>query len=157
MLGVLLVSALAVASVLLFLPSFIGSLFSRDCQTTLCCQACRTIAVSRVIDGDTFDSPMGRIRLYGVDTPELGRQCYREATVLLSKLAGSTARVEAGPRVHDRNGRLLYYLYTQNGDSVAERLIVAGLGRAWTGDGQHRDFLVGLEQQTRHLGDGCLW
>ncbi len=134
-----------------------GSLLRRDCQTLLCCEECKTVVVSRVIDGDTFDSSIGRIRLYGVNTPEVGERCYREATRRLRKLAGSSVRVEPGPRSHDRNGRLLYYVYTLNGESMDEELIGGGLGWAWTRDGQHRDLLVDLERKARHSGTGCLW
>ena len=27
----------------------------------------------------------------------------------------------------------------------------------WTRDGQHRDFLVGLEREAQKQGAGCLW
>ena len=54
-------------------------------------------------------------------------------------------RAELGPRSQDRYGRLLYYVYTQDGDSIDEILVSEGLAKAWTRDGQHRDLLVGLE------------
>ena len=56
-----------------------------------------------------------------------------------------------GPRSQDRYGRLLYYVYTQAGDSIDEMLVSEGLAKAWTRDGQHRDLLVGFEQG----GVGC--
>jgi endonuclease YncB( thermonuclease family) len=60
---------------------------SEAAPTTLNGFGYRAAGVERVIDGDTFDSPashtdiapMGRIRLYGVDTPERGEECYEEA------------------------------------------------------------------------------
>ena len=57
-------------------------------------------------------------------------------------------RVELSPRSQDRYGRLLYYVYTQDGDSIDEKLIREDLGEAWTRDGQHRDLLVGLSGET---------
>ena len=123
-----------------------------SCGTTLCCSNCPTIPVLRVIDGDTFTTTGDQsVRLFGVDTPERGEKCYKEATVRLRELAGSEVRVELGPRSRDRYGRLLYYVYTQDGDSIDEKLIREGLGEAWTRDGQHSDLLVGLEQG----GVGC--
>ena len=71
------------------------------------CLGCPTLQVIRVIDGDTFDSPAGRIRLFGVDTPELGQSCYQDATERLRELAGDTVRVQLGPRSTDQFGRLL--------------------------------------------------
>ena len=46
------------------------------CETSLCCEECQLLSVSRIIDGDTFDSPSGRVRLFGVDTPERQEPCY---------------------------------------------------------------------------------
>ena len=63
-----------------------------DDQAVLFCHDCKTITVTRIIDGDTFDSTEGRIRLYGVDTPERGEQCFIEAAERLRQLAGSSVR-----------------------------------------------------------------
>ena len=46
----------------------------------LSCSNCETLSVMRIIDGDTFDSDRGRVRLYGMDTPERGERCFSEAT-----------------------------------------------------------------------------
>ena len=86
--------------------------------TGLRCPYCPEIPVSRIVDGDTFVSPAGRVRLFGVDTPERGQRCSREATERLRQLAGTTVRVEDGPRDIDRYGRLLYYVYTEDGTSI---------------------------------------
>ena len=124
-----------------------------SCGTTLCCSNCPAIPMLRVIDGDTFTTSGNQsVRLFGVDTPERGEKCYQEATDRLRELAGGEVRVELGPRSKDRYGRLLYYAYTEAGDSIDEILVSEGLAKAWTRDGQHRDLLVGLEQG----GVGCL-
>lgn len=104
-----------------------------------------------MIDGDTFisgrrtDGEELRIRLFGVDTPERGEPCFDEATERFRELAGDSVRIEYGPRRTDRYGRLLAYVYTEDSESIAEKLNQEGLGEAWTRDGQHRDLLVGLE------------
>ena len=125
--------------------------------TGLTCPNCSTLTVSRVIDGDTFESPAGNVRLFGVDTPERGERCYRQAAGGLRQLAGDTVRVESGPRARDPGGRLLYYVYTMRGNSIDEMLVREGLARAWTRDGQHRDALVRLERNARSSASGCLW
>lgn len=135
----------------------VGRFTQRECATSLCCVECPLLQVANVIDGDTFDSPAGRVRLFGVDAPERGERCYSQATNGLRKLAKREVRVEAGPRPQDPNGRLLFYVYTKNGESIEEKLLRQGLAEAWTRDGQHRDRLIDLEQQARRAGEGCLW
>lgn len=116
-----------------------------DCPVTLCCFHCPVFKVTRIVDGDTFisgrrtDGEELRIRLYGVDTPEKGEPCFDEATERFKELAGDSVLIEYGPRQTDRHDRLLAYVYTEGAESIAEKLIQEGLGRAWTRDGQHRD------------------
>jgi endonuclease YncB( thermonuclease family) len=126
-------------------------------QMKLRCIDCRTLSVQRIIDGDTFDTPSSRVRLFGVDTPERGEACFKEATNRLRSLAGSQVRVEPGPRAQDRGGRLLFYVYTEAGNSIDEILIREGLAVAWTRDGQHRDYLVSLATEAQTKGTGCIW
>ncbi len=126
-------------------------------ETKLRCADCRAMPVQRIIDGDTFDTPSNRVRLFGVDTPELGEACFKEATNRLRSLAGSQVRVEPGPRSQDRGGRLLLYVYTDAGNSIDETLIREGLAAAWTRDGQHRDYLATLAKEVQRNGTGCIW
>ena len=57
----------------------------------------------------------------------------------------------------DRFGRILAYVYTADGISIDAALIREGLATAWTRDGQHRDYLVGLEREARRQGARRLW
>jgi endonuclease YncB( thermonuclease family) len=131
--------------------------FSDIAITSITCPDCPVVPVERVVDGDTLDSAEGRIRLFGVDTPERGARCFAEATKRLTELAGDSVRVEAGPRQGDGYGRRLYYVYTEAGDSIDETLLKEGLGLAWIGDGQHRDVLVAAQMEAEQRGVGCLW
>ena len=67
--------------------------------------------------------------------------------------AGGEVRVELGPRNRDRYGRLLYYVYTQDGDSIDEKLLGEGLGEAWERDGQHRELLMADEDGAERDGN----
>ena len=115
------------------------------------------VEVVRVIDGDTLDVTSGRVRLFGVDTPERGQRCAMEATERLRELAGDTVRLKDGPRLTDTYGRTLAYVYTVDGISIDAALIREGFATAWTRDGQLRDMLVGLEREARRQGAGGLW
>ena len=121
------------------------------------CVDCAENQVIRVIDGDTLDTTRGRVRLFGVNTPERGDRCASEATDRLQELAGDSVRLEDGPRLTDQFGRLLAYVYTADGVSIDETLIREGMATAWTRDGQHRDYLVELENDARRNYAGCLW
>jgi micrococcal nuclease len=127
-------------------------------NTVISCPNCEAHAVDRVIDGDTLDFSDGtRVRLFGVDTPERGENCFTEATDRLRQLAGATVRLEDGPRATDSFGRRLAYAFTIDGFSIDVILIGEGLAEAWTRDGQHRDTLIALEQSARENRAGCLW
>ncbi len=126
-------------------------------ETLLKCDDCEEVKVDLAIDGDTLDTPSGRIRPFGIDTAEAGERCAVEATDRMRDLAGGFVRLENGPRLADRFGRRLAYVYTTEGFSIDEILVQEGLATAWTEDGQHRDFLMGLERGTRMMNDGCLW
>lgn len=129
----------------------------REYPTNLQCPDCPSLPVARVIDGDTFVSDNARVRLFGVDTPERGKPCFKEATRTFRQLAGRKVRVERGPRTVDPGGRNLFYVFTSDGNSIGEILIREGLARAWTRDGQHRAGFMDLEKETRRAGQGCLW
>ena len=150
----------------ILLATLIVSLFiawraSNTLSGVLETRAIKEAQVVQVIDGDTLDLLIAgtkyRVRLFGVDTPERGERCYEEATERTRLLSGDLVRIEPGPRSEDRYGRLLFYLYTRNGESIDAILIQEGLATAWNRDCQYRDFLVNLEQEARRQGTGCLW
>lgn len=126
--------------------------------------------VIRVFDGDTLLVELqGReehVRLIGVDTPERARdgrpaqQGYAEATEFLASLVDhDVVTLESDPLDDDKDryGRLLRYVRIGDGSSVAEAIIAAGRGTAYTRfPFQAVDRHVQLEQQAREEGRG-LW
>jgi micrococcal nuclease len=91
----------------------------------------------RVVDGDTvWVSGVGKVRLIGVDTPELGsgwtaggdEPGARRAKEFVAKLIeGKRVRLEFDEERFDRYGRTLAYLYTEAGESLGELLLAQGL------------------------------
>jgi micrococcal nuclease len=148
-------SALRILVVLVAAALLMACTSSITGSTTLSCSNCPAILVHRVIDGDTFQTGDATIRLYGVDAPERGEPCYAEATDRLKELAGNSVRVELGPRQTDQYGRLLYYAYTVDGESIDEVLVQEGLAEAWERDGQHRDVLLAAESRAEEHERGC--
>ncbi len=75
----------------------------------------RRCVVDRIVDGDTIEcDTVGRVRLIGIDTPELSQEPYgRLAKEALAALAPAGSIVELEPDVEerDRGGRLLAYVW----------------------------------------------
>ena len=138
-------------------PNLTGSEPTSSSEHTLVCTDCQLVDVAKVIDGDTLDTSVGRVRFFGVDTPERGDQCFQEATNFTRIAAGTKVRLETGPRRTDSYGRRLAYVYDSSGDSIDAQLISGGFAVAWTRDGQHRDYLTSLEENARRTRTGCLW
>lgn len=126
-------------------------------QTVIHCGDCERVDVVRVIDGDSIDTGIGRVRFYGVDAPERDERCFDEASEFTSRLAGVAVRVEEGPRGEDQFGRLLRYVYDLSGNSIEVQLVAGGFARAPANDGQHAARLAQLEQSARANYAGCLW
>lgn len=93
----------------------------------------------RAIDGDTLRLCGERIRISGIDTPELNGRCQYERDLAirarnrLAELLGSgRVRFYRSGRDRDRFGRLLRVV-TVDGRSVGDRLVREGLARVWRG------------------------
>jgi len=110
--------------------------------------------VKRVVDGDTLLLKEGqRVRLIGVDTPELhiSKKLYRDAershrdikTIReLGKRASDFVKslVKSGDRIRleydwdkvDKDGRILAYVYLEDGTFLNAKIIKQGYGNAYT-------------------------
>ena len=95
------------------------------------------LRVNCVVDGDTVWIEREKIRLLGIDTPELSQpQCVQEALWAaesrdrLAQILDSRVTIEREGQ--DRYGRMLARLYTPNGEA-GDILVKEGFARAWTG------------------------
>jgi micrococcal nuclease len=141
---------------------------SEHTPTTLTLPAGKTIdsltvaTVQDVIDGDTadivIDGRLYRVRYYGVDTPERGDRCFREATDRNQQLVPIDSKIYLleDARQFDENGRLLAYVFLKDGTSVDATLVAEGYGEAWRRDGRYRDQIVALQNEAAAAGRGCL-
>jgi endonuclease YncB( thermonuclease family) len=114
--------------------------------------------VAEIVDGDTITAKLedGRtlpVRYFGIDTPERGEHCFRESTDRNEMLvAGDSVLLLTDQRLEDANGRLLRYVFMEDGTSVDATLVAEGFAEAWRADGYYRD-----EIEARAAGRGCLW
>ncbi len=89
-----------------------------------------------VIDGDTIVVNYKiKVRLIGIDTPESGEFFYEEAKrYLTGAVHKKRVLLKYGDRARDRFGRVLAYVYLDDGTFLNEELIRRGFGEVF-----HRD------------------
>ncbi|MDD4910642.1 MAG: thermonuclease family protein [Candidatus Omnitrophica bacterium] len=137
------------------------------------------VLVKRVVDGDTVVLSDGeRVRLIGIDTPEMheSNKLYRDArrtrrdveaikrsgkeSYLFTKglLEGKRVRLEFDVERRDRYGRLLAYVFLEDGTMANARIIEEGFAQVYTfpPNVKYTDELLRLERQARQRGRG-LW
>lgn len=131
------------------------------------------MTVESVHDGDTLrahvDAPNAvvtdlestRVRLLGVDTPEISPEldCWgAEATASLAELAPPGSTIWAAPdvEVFDQYGRHLLYVWTPDGRFVNGELVAAGDARVevYEPNTRHEDVLRTLEAEARAADAG---
>ncbi len=127
-----------------------------------------TAYVKRVIDGDTVLLLMSggeeRARLIGVDTPEKNHPVKpiqyfsREATEYLRQLcSGRKVFIEYGQERRDTYGRLLVYLFLNDGRLINAEIIKNGYGFAYTRyPFKYQESFKQYEAEAREQGKG-LW
>jgi len=119
--------------------------------------------VSYVIDGDTIEVELDgrtyRLRYIGVDTPEREEPYYQEARDFNRDLvADQTVILVRDVSETDQYGRLLRYVYLEDGTFVNAAIIASGLGRLVTfpPDVAQTEYLKGLQAEAREAGQG-MW
>ena len=117
--------------------------------------------VAKVIDGDTIALGDQRIRLWGIDAPEIRQQCVRDgasypcgraAKAILEALVGSES-VACGQVAEDRYRRSVGRCWA-SGKDIGEAVVRAG----WALDHSRysRGFYASAEQHARNLQVG-IW
>lgn len=117
----------------------------------------------RVIDGDTFETGGQRIRILGIDTPELANPAHgfpvaqpysEEAARYARALVDSASEVSYLPYRNDRYGRLLAHVFV-DGELFGEKMVLAGL--AWEtvsiyGDNGFPELAARITRAARRTG-----
>jgi micrococcal nuclease len=124
------------------------------------------VLVTVAVDGDTIELADGsRIRYIGVDTPETVHpskpvQCFgHEASAFNRMLVeGRPVRLERDMTDTDQYGRLLRYVYLENGTFVNLELVRQGYASVVTypPDVAHAATLTDAQREARAAGRG-LW
>ncbi|MCG0239167.1 MAG: thermonuclease family protein [Firmicutes bacterium] len=130
-------------------------------------QGARLAVVERVVDGDTLevqlDGQTERVRMIGVDTPEVHGQVEPygpEASAFTKKVLAPGTRVwlELDVETRDRYGRLLAYVWLADGRLFNEVLLREGYAQLLTipPNVKYVERLTAAEREAREAGRG-LW
>jgi micrococcal nuclease len=123
---------------------------------------------SYVIDGDTIiviiDGKKEKVRLIGVDAPETGgpytkkEPFGREASAFTKKMTeGGNVKLEYDWQKRDKFGRLLAYVYLEDGTFLNAELIKQGYGTVFRKFSfKYRDDFIRYELEARENKRG-LW
>ncbi len=117
----------------------------------------QTITVSNIIDGDTLNSSIGKIRLTGINTPEKGERCFEESKEFLkSLLIENEIELRRDFVNRDKYNRLLRFVTTP---SLNEKLIENGYAKVYFIFPNYfmRQELINLEINALQNNLGCLW
>ena len=97
-----------------------------------------SVAVQRVVDGDTLRLSAGRsVRMIGLNTPELGKQgrsdepfavAARKRLEALVAASGGRVGVLLGKESKDHYGRTLAHVYGAEGANLEAQMLAEGLG-----------------------------
>lgn len=148
-------------------PNFNPQTTSSTPQPTVTIQPFNNIAmnetqlvlVTRVIDGDTIEIEDGtRVRLLGIDTPELGQCAGSQASSATSDLVlNKQVRLETDIQLKDKYGRTLAHVFV-SGTHVNEELVKAGLATILTipPNVKYIDKLLKAQQEAREAKLG-IW
>jgi micrococcal nuclease len=126
--------------------------------------ALTTARVTKHTDGDTlWLSGIGKVRLIGVDTPEVYGQveCYgRQASAFVERTVplGSKLRYRLGVDERDRYGRALAYLWLPDGRFLNRLLVARGYAQPMTvpPNVEYADVFVRAARRARETRRG-LW
>lgn len=114
-------------------------------------------SLSGVIDGDTIDTGLGRVRLLGINAPERGERCYMEAKQALEEFLAGEVNMERGIEDRDKYGRLLRHLYTT--EWINLKLVQAGVAKSYClfPNYAYCERLAEAQAEAMNSGRGCLW
>jgi endonuclease YncB( thermonuclease family) len=148
---------------LLVLMGCIGLVEEVTLPTEIALPEGETAVVRSIIDGDTIEVELGgrqyRLRYIGVDTPERDEPYYAEATAVNRQLVeGQTVILVKDVSETDRFGRLLRYVYLQDGTFVNAELLRQGVARRVTfpPDVAQQEQFGQVQEEARLAGRG-LW
>ena len=131
-------------------------------HTLISCDECDEVEVLRLINGETLDTSIGRVELFGADVPDTTEECASEAIEFTRSILSSSVRLDYGPPLRDEFNTSRAYVFDSVGNSLDYQLIESGFATARTRGrdelaGPHQGDLVALQTSAQNSAAGCLW
>ncbi|MBM3933399.1 MAG: hypothetical protein FJ319_03710 [SAR202 cluster bacterium] len=113
------------------------------------------IVDSTVIDVETDDRKVVRVRYYGIEAPSIASESGDNAAFSFNRftVAGQRVEMEEAPDLFDEEGNLLCFVYA-NGDMVNREMLVSGYARVTSDEGSFKylqQFLAAEEEARNQL------
>ena len=122
------------------------------------------IGAIQVIDGETLEIQNQRIKLWGVDAPELnqtckngqdaGYDCGKEAASALSQWLTELQPVRCEPRGNDNAGNIIAICYTSTGDDIASWMVRNGYAVDWP---KYSNGFYGVSEKQAQSNKSGIW
>ena len=122
------------------------------------------IGAIQVIDGETLEIQNQRIKLWGVDAPELnqtckngqdaGYDCGKEAASALSQWLTELQPVRCEPRGNDNSGNTIAICYTSTGDDIAGWMVRNGYAIDWP---KYSNGFYGVSEKQAQSNKSGVW
>ena len=116
-----------------------------------------SVYITGVIDGDTIDTSLGRVRLLGINSPERGERCYIESRQAIENLTGGRISLERDLVNKDKYGRLLRHV--QSAAWVNLEMVRSGMAKSYciTPNLAYCRQIEDAQAEAMNSGTGCLW
>lgn len=85
----------------------------------------------RVIDGDTFELDGEKIRIWGIDAPEMDEPMGEPAQRFLDQYLQAVGQVNCTGFYLDDHGRTVAQCFSPQGEDIACRIVNEGHARDW--------------------------
>lgn len=133
---------------------FIGFFYSE--YTGKATWTIETANITRIIDGDTFETDIGKIRLLGINTPEKKKPGFEEAKEFLSLYLGKEVELICFKECDDIYERKLRYIFYEN-RNLNEKILSLGLAHYYSySEDKYTKDLLKAEKQARDKERG-IW
>jgi len=115
-----------------------------------------TVSMTRVIDGDTFETETSDVRLLCINTPEKNKPFYNEAKVKLSEFEGEEVQILRDKDDEDQYNRKLRFVFYGN-RFINKEILEEGLATLYMCEGlRYEADMKKAEQTAGEKGKG-IW